>query len=216
MRQDFHLADAIVSGGVAGFFADTAMHSIDTVKTRMQGQLASPAYNKLAPLYAGLAQSYRQILRQEGLRGLYSGYIAASVGSCLATAVHFGVYERVKHDLIGLGVNPYVAYFCGGAIGDVFSAAAYVPSEVIKTRMQLQGVHDNVFSISSHNYTHTSDAVVSVYRQRGLKGMYKGFGYALPIRIMQAPPSSGTSHTPRSNSSSTRRSRTTARPRTAR
>lgn len=71
-----------------------------------------------------------KIFRDEGRRGLYGGYISASIGSFLSTAIHFGVYEFVKRELIQTGANPYFAYFCGGAIGDVFAAIAYVPSEV--------------------------------------------------------------------------------------
>lgn len=34
-ENHFNFNHAIISGGIAGFIADTAMHSVDTVKTRM-------------------------------------------------------------------------------------------------------------------------------------------------------------------------------------
>jgi hypothetical protein len=51
--------------------------SVDTVKTRLQGQ---PPYR--APKYFNMVQSYRTILKEEGIvRGLYAGVTPAMLGS---------------------------------------------------------------------------------------------------------------------------------------
>ncbi|CAO3585513.1 unnamed protein product [Absidia cylindrospora] len=65
--------DTIIAGGIGGSAADFAMHSVDTVKTRLQGQ---PHHR--APKYHNMFQSYKTILKEEGaLRGLYAGVTPA-------------------------------------------------------------------------------------------------------------------------------------------
>lgn len=54
------------------------MCSVDTVKTRLQGQ---PSANP--PKYYNMFHAYGTILREEGVaRGLYSGVAPAMTGSC--------------------------------------------------------------------------------------------------------------------------------------
>lgn len=56
---------------------DCGYCSVDTVKTRLQGQ---PPYR--APKYFNMIQSYRTILKEEGIvRGLYAGVTPAMLGS---------------------------------------------------------------------------------------------------------------------------------------
>lgn len=52
--------------------------SVDTVKTRLQGQ----PLNRTTVKYTNMVQSYKLILKEEGvLRGLYSGITPAMLGS---------------------------------------------------------------------------------------------------------------------------------------
>ncbi|KAI8054360.1 mitochondrial carrier protein-domain-containing protein [Syncephalis plumigaleata] len=66
----------ILAGGLGGSTADCIMHSIDTIKTRIQGQ---PYPQK----YTGFIPAYRTVFAEEGLRrGLYGGWTPAMIGSC--------------------------------------------------------------------------------------------------------------------------------------
>ena len=67
---------SMLAGGIGGTSGDILMHSLDTVKTRQQGDPHFP------PKYTSLSDSYVKIFRQEGLkRGLYGGFTAAMLGS---------------------------------------------------------------------------------------------------------------------------------------
>lgn len=61
----------------------------------------------------------------------------------------------------------------------MFASAFYVPSEVLKTRLQLQGRFNNPDSLSAHNYRNTAHAFSSIYKKRGLYGLYYGWGATL-------------------------------------
>lgn len=145
-----------MAGGLGGSAGDFIMHSIDTVKTRQQG---APYSEK----YADTWRTYRTILREEGLlRGLYGGVQPAMMGSIPGTMVFFSVYETSKRAMLDASVNQTLAHLISGAMGDLTASVIYVPSEVLKTRLQLQGKFNNEFFVSGYNYRNTRDAVVTV------------------------------------------------------
>jgi hypothetical protein len=103
------LKQAMLAGGIGGTTGDLLMHSIDTVKTRQQGDPHIP------PKYTSLSSTYSKIFRQEGVRrGLYSGVTPAFLGSFPGTVIFFGVYEYSKRHLIDAGVHQPLAYLAGG------------------------------------------------------------------------------------------------------
>lgn len=85
------------------------MHSLDTVKTRQQGDPHMP------PKYTSMGNTYYTILQQEGIRkGLYGGVQPAFLGSFTGTVCFFGAYEASKRAMIDFGVAPPIAYFTAG------------------------------------------------------------------------------------------------------
>jgi hypothetical protein len=100
----------MIAGGLGGTTGDLLMHSLDTVKTRQQGDPHIP------PKYASMASSYTTIFRQEGIRrGLYGGWLPALLGSFPGTIIFFGTYEYSKRHMINFGVTPQLAYLTSGA-----------------------------------------------------------------------------------------------------
>ena len=149
---------------------DMLMHSMDTVKTRQQGDLSMP------PRYTSLGSTYLTILRQEGLvRGLYGGVTPAFWGSFAGTFVFFGAYEWSKRQMIDFGVAPTMAYLSAGFFADLVISPLYVPTEVLKTRLQLQGRYNNPYFNSGYNYRSTLHALRTVYRTEGFAEFFSGY-----------------------------------------
>lgn len=99
----------MIAGGIGGSTGDMLMHSLDTVKTRQQGDPHIPSK------YTSLGRSYYTIFRQEGItRGLYGGWIPALGGSFPGTVLFFGTYEWSKRFLIDGGMQPHLAYLSAG------------------------------------------------------------------------------------------------------
>ncbi|KAL2259256.1 hypothetical protein VTK26DRAFT_7132 [Humicola hyalothermophila] len=164
----------MLAGGLGGTSGDMLMHSLDTVKTRQQGDPHIP------PKYTSLGSSYYKIFRQEGIRrGLYGGWLPALCGSFPATCFFFGSYEWSKRQMLDYGVQPHLAYLLAGFIGDLAASVVYVPSEVVKTRLQLQGRYNNPFFRSGYNYRGTTDAVRTIVRTEGLSALFYGYGATL-------------------------------------
>ncbi|KIV83360.1 hypothetical protein PV11_05392 [Exophiala sideris] len=161
---------SMLAGGIGGTTGDILMHSLDTVKTRQQGDPHFP------PKYSSLSDSYVKIFRQEGIRrGLYGGFTAAMLGSFPGTVVFFGAYEYCKRHMLDGGVAPSIAYLASGFIADLVASVVYVPSEVLKTRLQLQGRYNNPFFNSGYNYKSTWDAAKTIARTEGFGALYSGY-----------------------------------------
>ncbi|KAK5987923.1 Mitochondrial magnesium exporter 1 [Cladobotryum mycophilum] len=161
---------AMLAGGIGGSTGDMLMHSLDTVKTRQQGDPNMP------PKYTSLARSYQTIWRQEGIsRGLYGGWIPALGGSFPGTVLFFGSYEWTKRFLIDHGVQQHIAYLSAGFVGDLAASVVYVPSEVLKTRLQLQGRYNNPHFASGYNYRGTLDAARTIVRTEGPSALFYGY-----------------------------------------
>ena len=62
-----------------------------------------------------------------------------------------------------------------GFIADLAASVIYVPSEVLKTRLQLQGRFNNPFFKSGYNYRSTLDASRTIIRQEGISALFHGY-----------------------------------------
>lgn len=161
---------AMLAGGLGGCLGDMLMHSLDTVKTRQQGDPHMP------PKYTSMGNTYWTILRQEGIgRGLYGGVTPAFIGSFVGTVIFFGCYESSKRAMIDYGVTPSVAYFASGWCADLAASPLYVPTEVLKTRLQLQGKYNNPYFTSGYNYRSTMHAFRTIYRMEGWRELFSGY-----------------------------------------
>lgn len=161
---------AMLAGGLGGTMGDMLMHSLDTVKTRQQGDPHLP------PKYASMGNSYLTILRQEGVaRGLYGGVTPAFLGSFAGTFMFFGAYEWAKRRMLDYGAPSTLAYLSAGFFADLVISPLYVPTEVLKTRLQLQGRYNNPYFSSGYNYRSTMHALRTIYRTEGLGEFFSGY-----------------------------------------
>jgi Mitochondrial carrier protein len=62
-----------------------------------------------------------------------------------------------------------------GFMADLCASIIYVPSEVLKTRLQLQGRRNNPFFKSGYNYRGTADATRTIIRQEGWRALFHGY-----------------------------------------
>lgn len=93
-------AQAAISAGIA---TSTATNPIWLVKTRLQLDKAQTSTGNRR--YKNSLDCIRQVLRQEGLGGLYKGLSASYLGAA-ETALHLVLYERLKGILQRSLVSP--------------------------------------------------------------------------------------------------------------
>ncbi|KAJ9619252.1 hypothetical protein H2203_008581 [Taxawa tesnikishii (nom. ined.)] len=130
----------------------------------------------MPPKYTSMGSTYYTIFRQEGIRkGLYGGVTPAFLGSFSGTCIFFGTYEWSKRKMIDNGIAPSLAYFSSGFVADLAASPLYVPSEVLKTRLQLQGRYNNPYFHSGYNYRGTMHALRTIVRTEGLAELFSGY-----------------------------------------
>jgi len=162
------------------------MHPVDTLKTRLQSQAIMTG----AKAQKNIFQMVRTVWASDGLRGFYRGISPGVTGSLATGATYFGVIESTKTWLENANPNlsGHWSHFIAGAIGDTLGSFVYVPCEVMKQRMQVQGTQKSWASAAakgSISQTHGTQmygyyngmlhAGCSIWREHGLKGLYAGY-----------------------------------------
>lgn len=153
---------------------------LDVVKIRLQLQshsLSDPLAHQHArggPIYKGTLPTLKAILALEGITGLWKGNVPAELMYICYSAIQFTTYRSTTQLLRATEFRfPSAAesFIAGASAGAVATAATY-PLDLLRTRFAAQGPHDKV-------YTSLWRAVVSIRRDEGYRGFFRGLNPAL-------------------------------------
>jgi Mitochondrial carrier protein len=136
----------VIASCCAGFVSRVICHPIDTFKARLQARQST------------------------GFSGVYRGLAAALVGGVPATCIYLTSYEASKRHLSTVpyvGDSPFLVYFCSGIVAEAVSCSIFVPTDVVKERLQV-GL-----------YKSSTDAFKQIVTQEGFRGLYKGYGASM-------------------------------------
>lgn len=161
-------------GFVAGVTGTIAGYPFDTVKVRLQTQTLNHR------LYAGSWDCFTKIAKQESVLGFYKGMSSPMFGVALINGTVFCVQNAAK----GLFVNSdtYTALAVTGAIAGAVQSFMCSPIELVKTRLQTQGIGQQrkLFTLSTDLYKGPIDCLKQSYRRRGLRhGVMRGLSMTL-------------------------------------
>lgn len=171
----------LLSGAIAGMVADTTMHPFETLSTRAKVH-PQAAYSE-----KGLLSAARLILAEEGLRGLLAGASVTAAVAAPCTAVYFGVYETVKRAGLVRLCDPArggderlepVVFFVAGATSELGSSLLFLPSEVVKSRLQLgsnpaRATGGRVALAANHGGP--MEVARSIVSEQGVRGLFAGW-----------------------------------------
>ncbi|KAI9914162.1 hypothetical protein PsorP6_005758 [Peronosclerospora sorghi] len=158
----------LLGSATAGIIGRIFCHPLDTVKARLQ---ASTARGQTIA-----SQLKLQAFSVLHLRGLYRGVGVSVLGSAPATCLYMTSYEKFKNKLLDVERfrdNPSLLYFGAGMAAEALSCVLWVPIDVIKERMQVQGNQSS--AVQKVYYRNTLDAVQMIARTERLGGLYKGY-----------------------------------------
>lgn len=175
----------VTAGAVAGLISRFVIAPLDVVKIRLQLQshsLSDPlSYQHLGgrgPIYKGTISTFRTILANEGLTGLWKGNVPAELMYVSYSAIQFTTYRSTTQLLRGIAGEGQHAipgaaesFVAGAAAGAAATAATY-PLDLLRTRFAAQGNDDRV-------YTSLRRAVAQIGRDEGTRGFFRGLAPAL-------------------------------------
>ncbi|XP_054881794.1 cAMP-dependent protein kinase type II-alpha regulatory subunit-like isoform X3 [Poeciliopsis prolifica] len=169
------------AGGFGGVCLVFAGHPLDTIKVRLQTQPKPKPGERL--IYAGTLDCFKKTLAKEGVKGLYKGMAAPIIGVTPMFAVCFfgfglgkKLQQRTPDDIL-----TYPQLFAAGMLSGVFTTAIMAPGERIKCLLQIQA------STGEVKYAGPMDCVKQLYKESGIRGVYKGTA----LTLMRDVPASG-------------------------
>ncbi|KAK3994687.1 mitochondrial carrier domain-containing protein [Cladorrhinum sp. PSN332] len=166
LSQSLESAYGFALGSVAGAFGAFMVYPIDLVKTRMQNQRGA---NPGQRLYNNSIDCFKKVIRNEGVKGLYSGVLPQLVGVAPEKAIKLTVNDLVRKQLTDKNGNIHwgAEVLAGGTAGGcqvVFTN----PLEIVKIRLQVQG------EVAKSVEGAPRRSAMWIIRNLGLVGLYKG------------------------------------------
>ncbi|XP_015587464.1 mitochondrial folate transporter/carrier [Cephus cinctus] len=169
-----HLRYEHLVAGVSGGVVSTLMlHPLDLIKIRFA---VNDGVTKTTPQYNGLRNAISEIVRMEGLRGLYRGVMPNVLGSGSSWGFYFFFYNTIKTWIQGGNTKKPLGptlHMVAAADAGILTLLMTNPIWVVKTRLCLQYAGD-VSLAESKRYSGTVDALNKIYRTEGIRGLYRG------------------------------------------
>ncbi|KAI9217667.1 mitochondrial folate transporter/carrier-like protein [Blastocladiella britannica] len=170
--------DNAVAGLAAGAAATISLHPLDVVKTRFQADTRAvrPRITLL-----NTARALTAIARAEGARGLYVGLAPNFVGATASWGLYFFWYTHIKDwmtDASSTSSSPPKRlgareHLVAAAAAGAATSLCTNPIWLVKTRMVLKS------STDATRYRGMWDALSTIARTEGIRGLYRGLVPAL-------------------------------------
>ncbi|PAV90831.1 hypothetical protein WR25_06268 [Diploscapter pachys] len=165
-----------VAGGVGGSCTVIVGHPFDTVKVRIQTMSRPKPGEK--PLFTGALDCAKQTVAKEGFFALYKGMAAPLVGVSPLFAVFFGgcAVGKWLQQTDPDQEMTFMQNVNSGALAGVFTTVVMVPGERVKCLLQVQQAGN---SPSGVHYNGPLDVVKKLYKEGGIRSIYRGTGATL-------------------------------------
>ncbi|KAG1963700.1 calcium-binding mitochondrial carrier protein SCaMC-1 [Pimephales promelas] len=157
--------ERFIAGSMAGATAQTAIYPMEVMKTRLTlGKTGQ---------YSGMFDCAKKIMKKEGVKAFYKGYVPNIIGIIPYAGIDLAVYETLKNAWLSRyakeTANPGVLVLLGcGTISSTCGQLASYPLALIRTRMQAQA------SMEGSEQVSMSKLVKRIMENEGFFGLYRG------------------------------------------
>lgn len=161
-------AAKLTSGGLAGALANTICYPFDFARTRLASDLKGGK-----PQFKGIADCIMTTVRNQGITGLYTGWLVTCMGAFVYRAGQLGCFKQIQD------LNPWqadkgtvgaISSFCAVTVARTIVMPFNYPFDTVRRRMMLESEKP----VSERNYKGSWDCFKKVLTNEGTKGMYKG------------------------------------------
>ncbi|TSN30228.1 Calcium-binding mitochondrial carrier protein SCaMC-1 [Bagarius yarrelli] len=156
--------ERFMAGSLAGATAQTAIYPMEVMKTRLTLRKTGQ--------YSGMFDCAKKILRKEGVKAFYKGYVPNILGIIPYAGIDLAVYEVafltiVEHGRCSANPGVLVLLACGTISSTCGQLASY-PLALIRTRMQAQASMEGSEPVSMSKLTK------KIIEKEGFFGLYRG------------------------------------------
>uniref|UniRef100_A0A7N6BKM5 EF-hand domain-containing protein n=1 Tax=Anabas testudineus TaxID=64144 RepID=A0A7N6BKM5_ANATE len=157
--------ERFMAGSLAGATAQTAIYPMEVMKTRLTLRKTGQ--------YSGMFDCAKKILKKEGVKAFYKGYVPNILGIIPYAGIDLAVYESLKNLWLSRyakdTANPGVLVLLGcGTISSTCGQLASYPLALIRTRMQAQA------SLEGSEQQPMGRMVKKIVEKEGFFGLYRG------------------------------------------
>lgn len=156
------LVKSFLAGSVSGTCSTILFQPLDLVKTRLQSPVAVGA----AP--SGLITVVTNVVRHEKLIGLWKGMVPSLSRTVPGIGVYFSSLHHLRTKFGSSDPHPLESMAMGMYARSI-SGLTMLPFTVVKTR----------FESGQFQYRSVAQALVTIYRLEGLKGLFSGLSATL-------------------------------------
>ncbi|CAO2161639.1 unnamed protein product [Urochloa humidicola] len=167
-----------LAGVGTGALQTLILSPVELVKIRLQLEAAGHKHRRPGD-HHGPVDMARDILRREGLRGIYRGLTVTALRDAPAHGVYFWTYEYARERLHpgcrrGGGEESLATMLVSGGLAGVASWVCCYPLDVVKSRLQAQGAFP-----AAARYRGVVDCFRRSVREEGLPVLWRGLGTAV-------------------------------------
>jgi solute carrier family 25 (adenine nucleotide translocator) protein 4/5/6/31 len=158
----------IASGGVAGTISLLFVYSLDYARTRlsMDSKSAKKGGEKQ---FNGIVDVYKKTYAQDGIAGLYRGFVISAVGIFIYRGLYFGMFDSIKPLMPAKYRDNFTANFLLGYSITVLAGLASYPIDTVRRRMMMT-------SGEAVKYNGSIDCAKQIMAKEGAKAYFKGAG----------------------------------------
>lgn len=150
---------------------------LDVIKIRLQLQIHSlsdplSVRGVNGPVYKGTLGTLNQILKHEGLTGLWKGNVPAELMYLAYGSIQFSAYKYasslLEHPSLPYHLPSSAVNFISGAAAGAAATTATYPLDLLRTRFAAQG--------TERVYTSLLASLKQIGQQEGPRGFFRGLG----------------------------------------
>jgi solute carrier family 25 folate transporter 32 len=161
---------SLVAGSSAGVLCAVVCSPLDVIRVRLQiqGTLKQQRYH-------GTIDAFKTILREEGVRGLYTGLYPAMMTIPVYWGVFFYAYDTIKNytlEATDHQMHPIYSHISSAVSAGAISTIITNPFFVIRLRLQTLALHKQHRSLPADVSAMRMARIV--YRKEGFGAFYKG------------------------------------------
>jgi len=156
----------LASGGAAGATSLLVVYPLDFARTRLAADMGKKtADGKDTRQFTGMGDCLSKIVKQDGVIGLYRGFVVSLYGIIVYRAAFFGGYDTLKGVVEPKTV--FMSWVCAQIVTTISGVVSY-PFDTVRRRMMMQAGKKEIM------YTSTADCWVKIAKTEGMNGFFKG------------------------------------------
>ncbi|CAG8699646.1 14044_t:CDS:2, partial [Acaulospora morrowiae] len=169
----------LTSGAISGLSSCILLQPFDLVKTRLQQQRQQHSKLLVSPMNSTIADTVKEVIRKETVFGLWRGTVPTIIRNVPGSALYFLTLSEIRFllsqrnqskstlksssslPILSDKENLFAGMIARGSVGFVM-----MPITIVKVR----------YESNLYNYKSTWEALSSIIKNEGIKGMFYGSG----------------------------------------